>query len=153
MATRARRQARYPLARSSPSQVNNGRSPARHPNDVELHNFLEGHLRGLRDGLRPTNTQNAMDGKEKEYSQFCAKVYYREQYPCHMTYEKVYRFMWFQSSRAQKLRGGDKRAIRNGIYFDYEEYKKVVPVFDGDPESVAFYPTPQKPIGKTTFAM
>lgn len=92
----------------------------------------------------------AQYGKTIEFEQFCALVYSHEPYPCHLHYEKVLRFMWYQTFREKKKAGGNKEAIKGGVYFDYDDYKGVVPPAS-DSFSVDAFPVAVNPIGKCVF--
>jgi hypothetical protein len=62
--------------------------------------------------------------------------------------------MYYQSFREQKKRGGDKAARARGEYFNAEDFRKVMSVFDNDLDedvSPDAFPHPVKPIAKSTF--
>ena len=69
-----------------------------HPNDVELNSRLQQSVEDLHDAEMCKNTQKAMEPKEKEYAHFCDVVYPNDLHRRTLAFEKVYRFMWFQSS-------------------------------------------------------
>jgi len=146
---RARQRRASPAANRSPT------APAtptlRHPTDVGLNRKLQEHVSALRNDGRPTNTAKAIDTKIEEFFQYCDKVWSHEPFPHHLHFEKVYGFMWYQAFREQKKRGGNRKAIKDGILFDYADYLSVVqptqPTADGRSTMAAAFPTPKKPIG------
>ena len=51
-----------------------------------------------------------MEPKEKEYTHFCDVIYSNDLHRHTLVFEKVYRFMWFQSYCERRPRGGKKVA-------------------------------------------
>ena len=47
--------------------------------------------------------------KVAEYFEFCDEIYSKEHYKYHLTFEKVYRFMYYQAFRPLKPRGGKRK--------------------------------------------
>ena len=96
-----------------------------HPNDVELNSRLEATVLKLRQSERPKNTLLAIDTKILEYFQFCEYAFPHQRYREVLSYEKVYRFMFYQSFRPQKKKGGTKKLLEDGCRFDKEVYERV----------------------------
>ena len=105
----------------------------------------------MREGLRPTNTAKAMDPKIEEYFQFCETVYASDPYKYNLSYEKVYRFMWYTCFREKKQRSATKAMRSSGISFDVDGYNELMNSFQGG-HSAIDYPQPKNPISKATFA-
>jgi hypothetical protein len=92
--------------------------------------------------------------KIEEYFEFCEDIYAEDHYKFNLTHEKVYRFMFFQSFRILKKRGG-RRRHGNHLYFNRTSYDEVMQQFDGTPrspgESNPMPPQATKVIGWSTF--
>ena len=84
-------------------------SPLRHPNDVNATVQMQRAVVELNESFRPTNTSRAHQPKVAEYFQFCDQIYSLKQYKYHLSFEKVYRFMYFQAFRPLKTRGGKRK--------------------------------------------
>jgi Centromere DNA-binding protein complex CBF3 subunit, domain 2/Transcriptional activator of glycolytic enzymes len=132
----------------------------RHPNDVALNSLLEETILEMREEGRPANTAKTMDNKIREFFQFCDLQYPNDPYNYILEFEKVYRFMFYQSFREQKKRGGSKQerlARAQGDYFDNELYVSIVSRFnsipDEGPDVPRLFPIPKNPIGVSTFDM
>lgn len=126
----------------------------RHAQDVMLNANLETSVLTMQEDMRPENTQKAMDPKAKEYFAFCDLVYPNDPFKFTLDYMKVYKFMYYQSFREQKQRGGKKQQGGNEL-FDLELFHELMAQFasyDPDsPEALGNYPRPTRPIGKATF--
>ena len=85
----------------------------RHPNDMNATFQMQRAVVELNESFRPTNTSKAHQPKVAEFFQFCEDVYSMDPYKFHLTFEKVYRFMYYQAFRPLKARGG-KRKYHNG---------------------------------------
>ena len=118
----------------------------RHPNDVELNSRLQQSVETIHDAGMCENTRKAMEPKEKEYIQFCNVVYPQDIHRHTLTFEKVYRFMWFQSFREKRPRGGNKKLKQPGGTFDREVYSDVISSI-----TTGYIPNPIQPIGLPTF--
>jgi Centromere DNA-binding protein complex CBF3 subunit, domain 2 len=108
----------------------------------------------LREDCRPANTARTQDPKVLEYFGFCDVHYSHDPYKYVLESNKVYRFMWYQSFREQRKRGGTKgeRAARaSGHYFDSAEYDTIMAGFMNGPHSLLSCPEPNMPIGACTF--
>ncbi len=125
-----------------------------HPDQVALNGQLEISVHAMLEDGRPPNTQKAMDPKIPEFFQFCELVFPNKMFKYNLTFDKVYKFMYYQSFREQKPRGGKKKTGNiDGNLFDLEVYREILSHFqhDLDPESaeaIARYPQPTKPIGR-----
>ena len=51
----------------------------------------------LREDAKPANTAKAMDPKVLEYFQFCEKEFSYDPYKCNLSFNKMFKFMLFQS--------------------------------------------------------
>jgi hypothetical protein len=130
------------------------RASIRNPREVELPNRMARAVNDLITSARPTNTRKAFDPKQKEFEGFCDYLYGNDMYRYNLTFEKVFKFMYYQSFREQKKRGGDKAARARGEYFNAEDFRKVMSVFDNDLDedvSPEDFPHPVKPIANSTF--
>ena len=116
------------------------------PNDVGLNMRLEAFVLEKESEDKPTNTSLAFDPKVTEFYQFCDHVYASSLSKYHLTYDKIYRFMFYLSFREKKKCGrkGDPQK------FDVEGYKEVMKNFK-DGSSVVNPPCPKNPISKSTF--
>jgi len=141
---KARRTAAAVAAAASPATLT-----LRNPNDIELNSQMEQAVMNLRRRDRPPNTIKALHSKAEECMQFCDKVYPQDPYRYTLDRDRAHRFMWYQAFREQKPRGGNKKTLYRGDFFDYEDYQKTVPA--GDAASWAVTPSVKKPIGKAMF--
>ena len=143
------RRAREANAHGMPFNVVN-----RHVHDVMLNANLECTVLTMQEDMQPENTQKAMDPKAKEFFTYCDVVYGNDPFKYILEYTKVYKFMYYQSFREQKKRGG-KMTGGEKDYFDVEVYNELMGQFNGydpdSPDAVNNYPRPEKPIGKATF--
>ena len=88
-----------------------------------------------RERLRPQNTAKAMDPKALEFFQHCEQEFPNEPHKCNLTFQKTFKFMWHHAMREQKPKGKTKAvqsAHANGVWFDREDYKKVIEAFKED---------------------
>lgn len=125
----------------------------RHAQDAILNAHLETSVLAMQEDLRPENTQKAMDPKAREFFMFCDFEYGNDPFKYILEYTKVYKFMYYQSFREQKQRGGKKQEGKE--LFDLEAYRELMGTFSGyDPDSqeaLDRFPSPNRPIGKATF--
>jgi hypothetical protein len=123
-----------------------------HVQDAILNSHLETSVLTMQEDVRPDNTQRAMDPKAKEFFIYCDLKYLTDPFKYILSYQMIYKFMYYQSFREQKNRGGKKG---DKVVFNVEVYDELVAQFAGsDPDSVEAlnnYPRPTKPIGKATF--
>jgi hypothetical protein len=81
----------------------------RHPNDVNTTVQMQRAVVNLNEAFLPSNTSRAHQPKVAEFFQFCDEIYPMEHYKYHLTFEKVYRFLYFQAFRPLKARGGKRK--------------------------------------------
>ena len=93
---------------------------------------MERSLCALNESLRPTNTSKAHEPKIEEFFEFCDSVYSEHPYKYILSYEKVFRFMFYHAFRNLKKRGGRRVGVAR---FDYTGYREVMSNFTGDPRS------------------
>jgi hypothetical protein len=115
----------------------------------------------MSESLRPGATQRAFDPKIEEYFQFCDTIYSQDVYCYNLSYDKVYRFMFYVTFRNNKTKGGTKEswkarrdAVKNGIHFDVDDYQSVVAQFrvaPGTEITKEHWPKPQFPISLLNF--
>jgi hypothetical protein len=106
----------------------------------------------LNESFRPTNTAKCHSPKIHEYFEYCDAIYPDDPYKYILTSEKVFWFMFYQSFRDLKPRGGKKRQMKRN--FDIEGYNAVLANFDGSPRSPGHTPMPiqsKNPISWSTF--
>ena len=123
------------------------------PADVGVHSLLQQAVLATDDAITPENTLKAMEPKEKEYIEYCNKAYPNDLHRHTLKYEKVYKFMVYQSFREQKPRGGPKALRNSGVRFDYELYKSMLKEIVLPESGQLITPTPKRPIGIATFDM
>jgi Centromere DNA-binding protein complex CBF3 subunit, domain 2 len=152
--------------------------PLRNPTDVHINVQLERSVVHLNESFRPTNTMKAHGPKIDEFFEFCDSIYGHDPYKYNLSFEKVYRFMFFQSFRELKKRGGPrkqrkKKSTRTSdvddvsvdaeeeddgeeaspvIRFDREAYDAVMSGFSGVPgQGLLLPPSPSKPMSWSSF--
>ena len=102
------------------SLLRSNRSPPRspqalmHPNYVNATVQMQQAVVELNESFRPSNTSKAHQPKVAEFFEFCDEIFSREHYKYHLTFDKVYRFMYYQAFRPLKPRGG-KRKYHFGV--------------------------------------
>jgi Centromere DNA-binding protein complex CBF3 subunit, domain 2 len=132
------------------------------PEDVGVNSALEQAVLEMSESLWPGNTQKAFDPKIDEYFQFCNYVYPHDLYRYNLSYDKVYRFMFYVAFRNNKTKAGTKEsrkarreAVKNGIHFDPESYNNVMSTFRGITTGAeiteADWPKPEYPISLSNF--
>ena len=144
---------------SSPSSTRASSSPSRFsisvvdPQEVGFLTRLSSTVSRIDAHYRPQNTRSIQDGREKEFFAFCDEIYARDSYKYVLNDEKVYKFMFFQTFRTQKKRGG-RRGPRP--LFSLAEYHDVMDRYttwfsegSGDTDDI---PEPENPIGNSSFA-
>ena len=87
----------------------------RHPNDVNATIQMQRAVVELNELFRPTNTSKAHQPKVAEFFEYCEVMYKTDPYKYHLSFEKIYRFMYYQAFRPLKPRGG-KRKYNNGVH-------------------------------------
>lgn len=79
-------------------------SPPAAVNQVEPQNFVL----GLNLSKCPENAAKAFDPKTQEFFKCCDYVHAGDMKKCHLTHEKVHRFVFHQCFRERKKKGGKK---------------------------------------------
>jgi Centromere DNA-binding protein complex CBF3 subunit, domain 2 len=131
------------------------------PADVGVNSILEQTVLEMGDSIRPGNTTRAFEPKTEEYFQFCQHLYPNDPYKFNLSYDKVYRFMFYVAFRDNKTKAGTKEsrkarkdAVKQGIHFDVNEYNKVMSRFNFSPGaqiSEEDWPKPEHPISLSNF--
>jgi hypothetical protein len=121
------------------------------PYQGELTSRMEQSVLDVRENLRPTQTADVYDNKTLEYLQFASYVYPLDPYKNSLNADKIYRFMFYQTFRGQKKRGGKKR--KSDVFFDSQDYDSVMDLFQAwwNGGQVGDAPKPTKPCGKQCF--
>jgi len=154
LATLSRGRARAAARRADQQQqpTNGGVQVPPTPRELEVNKQLQLSVIQMNELMRPDNTSKALDPKAIEYHQFCAYEFPDDPYGYHLCYENVYRFMYYQVFREQKVRGGNRVALTQGTHFDSTDYNKVIGTMEqAQRDGNSCYPTPQRPIGKGVF--
>jgi hypothetical protein len=108
--------------------------PTRHPAfsiqspvQADTHPMLEQAVLHIQRTYRPDSSNKIYDGRSMEYFQYCEQLYPNDLYAKVLDAQKVYKFMFYQTFRSQKKRGG-KRALDDAVAvkFDKPEYDKVI---------------------------
>jgi len=122
-----------------------------HPNQVDMNSRMEKAVLNMRVEARPRNTAVGVDPKKEEYMQFCDCVYPCDNFCYKLENTKVCRFMFCQSFREKKKRGGRNH---NSVFFDYDDYKKVVDnFFTGTAGDASWtFPVSANPCGPALFS-
>jgi hypothetical protein len=76
------------------------------PIQCELTSRMEQSVLDVREKFRPDQTADVYDNKTQEFLQFASHVYPQDPYKNSLNAEKVYRFMFYETFRGQKKRGG-----------------------------------------------
>ena len=98
---------------------------------------------------RPTSTRKAHDPKIEEFYEYCRSVYPLDPFCNNLDDKKVYKFMFYQSMREPRQRGGGKNRPRIG--FDRADYDSILEKYRFDSTE----PPPEPPdntISEKTFA-
>ena len=141
---------RHQQAREQPASPGRTFVTIRNPDDIALNGRLQTATLELNNSDRPTSTQKQFDGKILEYQDFCKKCYPDDMHKHVLNSEKMYRFMFYQTFREKKPRGGTKASRCEGPTFNKAEYDRIMSCFiprDGgagfsmDP---SFFPTPRR---------
>ena len=130
----------------------------RHPDELRIADMVAQASMEIGDQFKDTKAAPQQEHMMMEFFQFCNKVYPHDQYAYTLNCDKVNRFMLYQALKEQKPKGGTKEsreATKAGIFFDYEDYKRVVESIDNAPTCAVtrkkIYPEPQKPPGAASF--
>ena len=107
-------------------------------------------LNRLTNSRRPENTKKQMDPKLFEFIQYCHLVYPNDPFPTHITFEKVFPFVFYQAFREQRD-PSKRRKKGQPVQFNKEEFDYMQRLFrqngvatDIDPND---FPLPLKPVG------
>jgi len=119
---------------------------------VDLSETLRHAVLELTNVTRPPNTVLAIQPKLDEFSEFCYAYFASTSYPVHVTYKKVYMFMFYQAFREKKSKRGrwrsgqprfDKAACQE-LFGPYHQNSQLA-------LNVEEFPLPHQPIGYSTF--
>jgi hypothetical protein len=121
------------------------------PMQCELTSRMEQSVLDVREKFRPEQTADVYDNKTQEYLQFALHVYPLDPYRNSLNAEKIYRFMFYQTFRGQKKRGGKRRI--SDVFFDSHDYDSVMDNFDTwwRGGRVGEAPKPTNPCGRQCF--
>jgi hypothetical protein len=122
------------------------------PEETGLDSRLEQTVLRITSEYRPDSTSSIYDAKSQEYFQYCTSLYPNDPYAMVLGQYKVYRFIFYQSFRDQKKRGGSKESRTNGTRFVRSDYDAVMAKYQGwmDSADGSSPPEPAKPVGKQT---
>jgi Centromere DNA-binding protein complex CBF3 subunit, domain 2/Transcriptional activator of glycolytic enzymes len=124
----------------------------RNPLEVELPGHMAQMVNNILTDARPTNTRKALDPKQQEFEQFCDYIGGNDIYRYNLNFDKVYKFLYYQTFREKKKAGGDRAARKRGEYFNIEDYRSVVNYYlQGEEATPKNFPHPVNPIAKATF--
>jgi hypothetical protein len=149
-----RMRASGPALPRSPSTPSRGITTIRHPNETNINLQMQRSVATLNESFRPTNTMKCHAPKIEEYFEFCDAVYGDAPYRHVLNAENVLRFMFYQTFRPLKKRGGKGGTATPK--FNYADYKSVTAHFDGEPRSPGAADNPMpvqaaQPISWSTF--
>jgi hypothetical protein len=124
------------------------------PDETAQDARLEQVVLSITNAYRPDSTSTIYDAKSQEYFGYCASLYPNDRYASVLSQFKVYRFMFYQSFRDQKKRGGTRAATQmNGNNFVRSDYDSVMDKYDvylSNNHDGSAPPEPTKPVGKQT---
>lgn len=130
------------------------------PGELEDRTQLQQVAIAAAEQYRPENSTRIYDRVWSEWSAFCSHIAKTaigsQSYTTHLTSAKVYSFMFYQTFRSQKRRGG--RGGRSGDHgFDPIDYDEVVSSYRNVFSSLAngesaTVPMPESPLGNSTIA-
>lgn len=80
----------------------------------------------------PANTKVAYGPKQVEWFGYCDKVYPNCESSHVVTEPKLFAFLYYQSFRPHKARGGRKKDQQPSGHFDFESYKQIMAECDSD---------------------
>ena len=81
------------------------------PIQCEQTSRMEQAVLDVREKNRPEQSADIYDAKSKEFLQFTAHAYPDDPYRNSLNAERVYRFMFYQTFRGKKKRGGGKETF------------------------------------------
>jgi hypothetical protein len=106
-----------------PRRIQQSSSPAAptttltQPEETALDSSLDQTVLRITNEYRPDSTSTIYDSKSNEYFQYCTSLYPMDPYANVLSQYKVYHFIFYQSFRDQKERGGKCNARINGTRF------------------------------------
>ena len=99
------------------------------PRMAGVNNNLQRVTEHTRTRGRPTNTAKAYDGKRAELMQYLETVWEHDPYPRLLNDFKVYRFIFYQCAREQRLQRRGQRDTGR-LQFDWQDYVRVMEKYD-----------------------
>ena len=124
-----------------------------HPNEMHQNTAMQENVMRVLEGDDPENTRKQFGPKMAEYFEFCKAVYPGDEHSSILAREKMYRFLYYQSFREKKKRGGHSSSRANQPAFDVQAYREVMGSRLELATGVALHdiPTPQRPISISVF--
>jgi hypothetical protein len=135
---------------SSPAAPTTTMAP---PEETAMDSRLEQTVLRITYEYRPDSTTTVYDSKSNKYFQYCTSFYPNDPYAKVLSQYKVYRFMFYQSFRNQKKRGGKSEDRATGTKFSRADYDEVMGRYENffsSDNNRAAPPEPTKPVGKQT---
>ncbi|CAJ1970472.1 unnamed protein product [Cylindrotheca closterium] len=126
---------RTEIVQQQPYNRSPGQALADGARHVEAQSQLQQHQQwvgNVLDAIAKPNTKAAYEPKEAEFLEFCRVVYGDDPVPCHVTFEKVYKFFYYVVHRQVRPRG--KKKGTSG-YFNLEEYNRIWSATRGSPDT------------------
>lgn len=96
------------------------------PAELDQNPVLEQAVQAVRRVYRVESANVLYDSKTQEYFNFCDYVYPNQPYGKVLTADKVYKFMFYQSFREQKQRGGPRGTVESRNRFDDVAYDRIL---------------------------
>ena len=158
----SRRNGGLPIKISSPEanhQSGHDNPPAMLPDPTTFgeETRMQQSVLNLADSLKPPNSSKSIDSKIQEYFEFVDHVCSEsDPYRYVLRNDNMYKFMFFQTFRAQRKSGGNRELMRLGLVFEGSVYDKFMekycetPTVPGTKEQIDFL-TPAKPTSNSTF--
>ena len=105
------------------------------------------------DEYAPENSDKIYTGKTLEFEQFCDYVYPRDHYKYVVKPDKLYRFMFYQTFREQKKKGGNSKKRKSMIRFDPSDYDLVMQTYNNywEQRDLSLVPQPKKQLATKPF--
>jgi hypothetical protein len=122
------------------------------PEETLLDSQLEQTVLRITSEYRPASSSTIYDAKSNEYFQYCTSCYPNDPYAKVLSQYKVYRFIFYQSFRNAKKRGGTQAQRESGAKFLRSDYDSVMDTYKlwlASNDGMA-PPEPTKPVGKQT---
>jgi len=118
------------------------------PSGLEYNSRLQQHAARACEKDRPPNSVKVYDPKTEEWDQFCEQIFPHERHAKILDPLRVYRFIYYQTFREQRKRGGKTKTSS----FNLEDYNAVMARCDSSDSNTACIDGPQKGIGKQAMA-